>query len=42
MEFVIELKERGRITIPIIIVQALALKQGDFLKVAVEVVKRAK
>ena len=41
MEFTVELKERGRITIPIVVVQLLALKPGDFVKVDLEMVKRA-
>jgi len=37
----VKLKERNRITIPVHVVQGLALKPGDFLEVTIEVVKRS-
>ena len=40
MKTTVELKERNRITIPVHVVQALALKPGDFLELTIEVVKR--
>lgn len=41
MRFTAELKERNRITVPMIVAQGLALRRGDFVEVTVEVIKRA-
>jgi hypothetical protein len=40
MRFTAELKERNRMTVPIIVTQGLCLKRGDFIEVTVEVIKR--
>lgn len=40
MKFTSEIKPQGRIIVPAVVRQALALKEGDFVEVTVEVVKR--
>jgi bifunctional DNA-binding transcriptional regulator/antitoxin component of YhaV-PrlF toxin-antitoxin module len=40
MKTTVELKERNRITVPVHVVQGLALKPGDFLELTIEVIKR--
>jgi hypothetical protein len=41
MKTVVELKERNRVTLPLPLVQGLALRVGDLVEINVEVVRRA-
>lgn len=40
MRFTAELREQGRIAIPVVIRQGLKLERGDFVEITIEVVKR--